>query len=396
MRVFINAASSGLGGALTYMTNLLRELPGVSTPGDRFFVVVPGSKMDFLDKVADNETTELIPFSARRAKVLERLYFDNWTVPRLVRERNIDTLFSCTGFATLRRTCPQVLLVRNSLYFSPLFQRQCSEIKGAFHFRRLRRWHSLLSIGISDLVVFPTRAMREMVARYIAVPKESSAVLRYGFSSRSFFQKESAKPEIAEKMERWRDDGYKILLNVSHYGLHKNFETVIEALRLVIDSGVQIKFVCTLSNRLLTPGSLYRRQYDSLLSRQRDLNLSNTVEHSGDFDYSQVHYLYERADLFVFPSFTESFGHPLVEAMSCGLPIVASDTAVNRELCGTAAKYFHTFDPGSCASVVMNTLRDADLRREISIRGLERSKDFSWAEHAASLLELLRHVANKG
>jgi glycosyltransferase involved in cell wall biosynthesis len=153
---------------------------------------------------------------------------------------------------------------------------------------------------------------------------------------------------------------------------------------------MRIKLVCTLSNRLLDDGSLYARQYESLLARQRELDISDVVAHIGHFDHDQLHYVYERADMFVFPSFTESFGQPLVEAMACGLPIVASDTAVNRELCGDAGRYFDTFDAASCASTLEQTLRGADMRAAMKTRALERSKDFSWTKHTASLLALCR------
>lgn len=392
MRILINAASAGLGGALTYITNLLRELPGVAGSGDRFFVVVPAPELRTFDNVTDKGIIELISYAPKHAKTLQRLYFDNWTIPQIARERKADVLFSSTGFGTLRSPCPQILLVRNAAYFCPLFQRKYAEINASFHSTRVRRWISLLSIRATDAVVFPSEAMRQLVASHVSIANKQTAILNYGFSSRSFFQNGAPKPEVADKMEKWCDEGYKILLNVSHFAVHKNFETLIEALPLVMASGMRIKLVCTLSDRLLDDGSLYARQYESLLARQRELGISDAVVHAGDFDHGQLHYLYERADVFVFPSFTESFGQPLVEAMSCGLPIVASDTAVNRELCGDAARYFDTFDAASCAEVMDETLRDADVRTAMKTRALERSKDFSWTQYTASLLELCSSV----
>ena len=392
MRILINAASAGLGGALTYITNFLRELPGVAAPRDRFFVVVPSPARDSLHSIIDKGRVELIPYLAGKSTALQRFYFDSWIIPRIARERKVDVLFSSTGFGTLRAPCPQVLLVRNAAYFCPLFQRKYKEIHASLHSTRLRRWISLVSIQAANAVVFPSEAMRQLVTSWTSISKKRAVVLHHGFSSTSFFKNAAPKPEIADKMENWRAEGYKILLNVSHYAVHKNFETVIEALPLVMASGAKIRFVCTLSDRLLEHGSLYATRYKFLLARQRKLDISDVVVHAGHFNHDQLHYLYERADIFVFPSFTESFGQPLVEAMSCGLPIVASDTAVNRELCGEAGSYFETFHAGSCASVLTETLCNADLRSAMKIRALERSKDFSWTKHTASLLELFRNV----
>jgi glycosyltransferase involved in cell wall biosynthesis len=392
VKVLINAASAGLGGALTYIANVLRELPGAAAPGDRFFVVVPSSALGSLDSIIDEERVELIPYLPRQSNGLRRLYFDNRTIPQIARERKADALFSFTGFGTLRCPCPQILLVHNAAYFCPVFQRKYKEINASLHSTRLRRWLSLLSIHAADVVMFPSEAMRQLVALHISIAKKRTVVLHHGFSSHSFFQNGAAKPEIADKMEKWRSEGYKILLNVSHYAVHKNFETLIEALPLVVASGMRIKLVCTLSDRLLDGGSLYARQYKSLLARQRELGIPEAVVHAGHFNYDQLHNLYERADVFVFPSFTESFGLPLVEAMSCGLPVVASDTPVNREICGEAARYFDTFDAAGCAIALKETLRDADMRAAMKTRALERSKDFSWTRHTASLLALCRSL----
>ena len=398
MKILINAASAGLGGALTFITNVLRELPGVAKPADRFIVIVPTSALEGLNNIIDNNMVELLPYPSEQSNALRRLYFDNWTIPQIVRERKADVLFSSTGFGTLRSPCPQILLVRNAAYFCPMFQRRYRELEASFHSTRIRRWIGLLSILAADIVVFPSRAMRETVASHIALAKKRTAVLHYGFSAQKFFQKCAAKPGIADKMEKWRNEGYKILLNVSHYAVHKNFETLIEALPSIIASGIKIKFVCTLSDRtnrndsLREENALYTKAYGSLLERQRELGISDTVVHAGDFDHGQLHYLYERADVFVFPSFTESFGQPLVEAMSCGLPIVASDTAVNRELCGDAGRYFDTFDAIRCASALEETLRDADMRATMETRAIERSKDFSWTRYTASLVELCRRA----
>ncbi|HVP79584.1 MAG TPA: glycosyltransferase family 1 protein [Thermodesulfobacteriota bacterium] len=390
MKVLINAPSAGLGGALTYIENVLRELPGVASPGDRFFVVVPPSLLSSLKSLIDRERVELIPYPSRQTSGLRRLYFDNRTIPQIAREKKVDALFSFTGFGTLRSPCPQILLIHNATYFCPVFQRRYKEINAPLRSTRLRHWISLLSIRTADIAVFPSEAMRQLVNAHVSIPHTRTVVLHHGFSSHSFFKNAVAKPEIAEKMEKWRSEGYKILLNVSHYAVHKNFETLIEALPSVMASGMKIKFVCTLSDRLLEDGSLYAKHYESLLARQRELGISNTVAHAGHFEHGQIHHLYEGADVFIFPSFTESFGLPLVEAMSCGLPVVASDTAVNREICGEAAIYFDTFDAASCASALEKTLRNADMRAAMKTRSLERSKDFSWTRHTASLLALCR------
>jgi len=90
---------------------------------------------------------------------------------------------------------------------------------------------------------------------------------------------------------------------------------------------------------------------DLPLARQPDV--APWIEFLGLLNREQIRELYREANLFVFPSLCESFGHPLVEAMGHGLPIVAADAAVYREVCGTAALYFIPQDPRDLAEKVL-------------------------------------------
>jgi glycosyltransferase involved in cell wall biosynthesis len=123
-----------------------------------------------------------------------------------------------------------------------------------------------------------------------------------------------------------------------------------------------------------------RALYESLHSR-------GIAEDTDWRAYTTLPDLYRSADIFVFPSYTESFGHPLVEAMATGLPIVASDIPINRELCGPAAEYFSTFDPTSCAAAIRRVAENPDLRRRLSAAALCRAAAFTWESHIDHLIE---------
>ena len=116
-------------------------------------------------------------------------------------------------------------------------------------------------------------------------------------------------------------------------------------------------------------------------------DVAQCVEFLGPLPNEQVQDLYRRADLFVFPSLCESFGHPMVEAMAHGLPIVASDTPVNREICGEAALYFRSRDPKDLAEKVQRLYADAGLWRKCAESGFARTVGFfKWKDHVARLL----------
>jgi glycosyltransferase involved in cell wall biosynthesis len=387
MKVLINAVSARMGGALTYITNILREIPQAAN-GDKFVVAIPQIVQKELESIIDRDVIELVPFRIDEGKFLQRIYFDNWVIPRLACDHKADVLFSSTGFGSFRSPCPEVLLVRNALFFCPMLQQRYREIGRSFHGIRMKRWMSLLSVRSADVVLFPTIAMRRLLENHTSLRRKQTKVLHYGFSRDHFFKNSDDKPDIVDKINNWKKQGYRILLNVSHYAVHKNFETVIEALHTLVVSGLKLKFVTTLFRDVLGE----RTDFDILIRRMRELDLSDVVISSGCLKYDQIHYLYQNADIFIFPSFTESFGHPLVEAMACGLPIVASDTPVNRELCGEAASYFDVFSPESCSQSIVEMLNNSDNCKLMCACSMRRAGDFSWSFYVISLLNILRNV----
>jgi glycosyltransferase involved in cell wall biosynthesis len=92
----------------------------------------------------------------------------------------------------------------------------------------------------------------------------------------------------------------------------------------------------------------------------------------------------------VTPAYTETFAHPLVEAMASGLPIAAADLPVHREVCGAAARYFPRFSPEKLAE----TVSEIAASREVSGESIaaDRSAEFSWRDHVQQLLEVARSV----
>lgn len=104
---------------------------------------------------------------------------------------------------------------------------------------------------------------------------------------------------------------------------------------------------------------------------------------------AQLRALYERAAVFVFPSFYEGFGLPVLEAMSCGCPVIASDTSSIPEVAGEAAMLIDPNDPAMLARAIATVIGDPDLRRRMREAGLAQARRFTWDRAAARLGELI-------
>ena len=106
----------------------------------------------------------------------------------------------------------------------------------------------------------------------------------------------------------------------------------------------------------------------------------------GFVDEADLPDLYREADAFVFPSLCEGFGLPILEAMACGVPVACSNVSSMPEVAGDAAHLFDPEDEDAIADAIERLVTDAEARRDLRARGLERAALFSWARTARETL----------
>jgi glycosyltransferase involved in cell wall biosynthesis len=104
--------------------------------------------------------------------------------------------------------------------------------------------------------------------------------------------------------------------------------------------------------------------------------------------------LYRAAWLLVYPSLFEGFGIPLVEAMSCGCPIVCSNVTSLPEVVGDAALLVNPYDVEELADAIQRVLHDEDLRAGLVAKGLARARHFSWERAARQTAQVYRQACS--
>ena len=105
--------------------------------------------------------------------------------------------------------------------------------------------------------------------------------------------------------------------------------------------------------------------------------------------------LYNTATVFVMPSFYEGFGLPILEAMSCGCPVVVSKEGSIQEVAGDAPFYVDAYDVNSIAQGMEKVFKDAILQKELSRKGIAQSGKFSWKKTAEETMKIYKEVAQK-
>jgi glycosyltransferase involved in cell wall biosynthesis len=389
MKIAINAVSAKMSGSLTYLAGLLQHLP-CGESGYEFFVFLPRGTATKLANVRWNVKLCRVP--RKYSSGWRRLWWDQITLRRFLRREKVDALFSSANFGMFRCPVRQILLVRNALYFSKMYQEVVLG-KHGLGFRldlMLRRWMNLMSVRGADVVMTPTHAMLDELARFVNVASRNASVNYYGVD-----QPEMPAEDISASQARASPEVVR-LVYVSLYSDNKNLSTLLKAMPL-LNAGGPRKFLLKTTVNPAWRGAAWTVTYKDDLALARQPDVAPWVEFLRPLGKREVQQLYRDADVLVFPSFCESFGHPMVEAMANGLPVVASDTPVNREICGDAAVYFRPLDPQDLAQKVRLLGCDEALRGKLGAAGRRRAAAcFRWEDHVGRLLHAFGNAGSGG
>lgn len=127
--------------------------------------------------------------------------------------------------------------------------------------------------------------------------------------------------------------------------------------------------------------------YQDIFQCVRDAGLHDSVNFTGYIEQSALVERYQNAAVTVYPSLYEGFGLPVVEAMTCGSPVVTSDSTSLPEISGGAALLVDSLSERDIAEKILSVLSDPALQETLISRGLARVSQFSWLKCAQSTTE---------
>lgn len=172
-------------------------------------------------------------------------------------------------------------------------------------------------------------------------------------------------------------------LSISRLEEKKNTVGIIEAYKIFQE---KIALKSDFENYSLVllgkPGYGYKKVREAI----KKSGYQHTIIIPGWVEADDVPYLMSGAAGFVFPGFYEGFGIPALEAMACGVPVIASNRAALPEVAGGAALLVDPYKPGDIARAMEEIVSSATLRDELIGRGLARAREFGWESTARVIL----------
>jgi glycosyltransferase involved in cell wall biosynthesis len=173
---------------------------------------------------------------------------------------------------------------------------------------------------------------------------------------------------------------------VGNFYPYKNVGSTVEALKLLEKQYPELKLVAA------GQSDWFRTQ---LKAKIKALGMSDRVILPGRVTDEEKAWLYRHAKLYVYPTLSEGFGLQGLEAMSQGLPVVASRASCLPEVYGAAAVYFDPLDPKAQAEKIAEVLGSVQLRERLIKAGDERIKLYSWKRLARRTLEVYMEAIKK-
>jgi glycosyltransferase involved in cell wall biosynthesis len=248
-------------------------------------------------------------------------------------------------------------------------------------FPRLQRWYltsqTRRSCRRAQRIITISESGRQDVARFFDVPLERIAVIYPGVDA--IYRPLPA--DIVAAFRRERQLPERFMLHVGTLQPRKNIPILLEAFARLADPALHL---------VLVGGKGWL--FEAIFRQVQALGLEARVHFTGYAPDEELPLWYNAATLFVFPSLYEGFGMPVVEAMACGTPVVASRSASVPEAAGEAALLFDPTNARELADRMASVLNDGNLWATMRAKGLQQATQFSWEQAGLATAVIYREL----
>lgn len=240
-----------------------------------------------------------------------------------------------------------------------------------------------LAARFVDGVVTVSEHSRNEIIRYVPALKNKIRVIYEGVDPvfRASTQEETRRAKT--KFELKED----YILSVAATSPKKQTAEVIRVFSK-LKSSVKEKFELVLTGNQYPDDRVW-------MEIAKDLGVQNRVRVLDYVPGEDLRSLYGGASVFLYLSIYEGFGLPVLEAMACGTPVIASDKTSLPEVVGDAGILVNPLDPAECAALMERVLADPDLLLELKRKGFERARLFSWKKTAEETSKIYDEVLKR-
>jgi glycosyltransferase involved in cell wall biosynthesis len=371
IRIAIDAHTVGtkLGGNESYAVNLIEALAAIdSTNQYTIYITTNEARERFNNRWPNFKVRSTLPHTP-----LIRIPL---TLSAELRKNPVDVLhvqFTAPPFCP----CPVVVSIHD-LSFEHLPQtfnrRSRTQLKLTVR-HSARRAARILSLS--------EHTRRDIIETYNIAPQRVTAI---PLAAPDHFGPIMDNRELQRVRHNYGIDG-DYILSVGSIQPRKNLTRLVRAYASLRESGSAAKLP-----KLVLVGKC-AWLYDETLRALDETNIKDAVVLTGYVPETDLPALYSGALCFVYPSYFEGFGLPPLEAMKCGAAVIVGNRTSLPEVVGDAALAVDPFDVDAIAGAIKKVVNDSALRKDLSVKGQERAREFNWRETARKTLAVYEEIA---
>ena len=244
------------------------------------------------------------------------------------------------------------------------------------------------SLRKADAIITDSKSSKKDVVKFIGVPESKVSVVY--LAAGEHFKKLASDDPTLKKVRKKYGLPEKFILYVGDVTWNKNLPRLLDA---VGEIGVHI---------VMAGKNLLNEDYDKDNPWNHDLNRvwelskeNNKIMRLGFVPDGDLVAIYNLATVFAMPSLYEGFGLPVLEAMACGCPVVTSTEGSLKEVVRQSAQPVDAYDYKSIASGIKKVFESEKLQQELSAKGLENTKRFSWKKTAEETIGVYKGVSSR-
>lgn len=363
----LNENPQSPSNAARFIRNLVIALSERAPEHEYVLYVSPDGKPLFDDVVAQCVSRRVMRYSNEAR--LRRIAMEQGVVPARLVEDEIDVLHCICGVLPLRTRVASVLNICTMHH--KLFPRQIGYARSAF-----RSVMFDLSVRNVSLVVANSHSNMADILRYLPIGEDRIVLIPEALDTMYL---QPADPDESARTLAELGVQRPYILFASALFRYKNLETLLDAFALLRKTGAT-------DHQLVAAGHGHPRYVRTLTERAAALGIAGDVRFVGHQPAAPLRSLYAEADVFVYPSLYETFGHPPLQAMGQDTAVIASDTSSIPEVLGDAALLFPPRDAGALHDALRSLLDDDTLRKEMVDKGHARARLYSWDRTASGIL----------
>ncbi len=365
MRLLINFYNQMGAGPKNISLNFINTLKEIESL-EETFIIIPN--VEEYANLESKDNVKLIKFKRYTnifSKILFRIYLDIFFIPYFISKNKISKLLAFGNFLISPVKVKKVVLLHHPYIVDNILLNKLSFLPKIIE--KLKRFVFYITIKNVDMVVVQSNYMKRLLLEVwgndikncvIANPISKNFVKNYSLDEINDF--------IKHRLQNI--DKIKILY-VSRFYPHKNHIFLVDLSKVLNENNIKHEILITVD---------FSKQ--ETLDLQQMITKDISIESIGEISQFELETYYKTSHIFIFPSNSETFGNPLIEAMKFGLPIVVPNLEYAQSIVEEAGIYYNQNDVLECKDSINNLISNNDNYRLKSLESFEQFKKYPQVE----------------